>query len=404
MDGSTAFSDWRTRSAVLGIFCGHAGLSLIYDALPPILVQIAQHYGGGGRGMLVAQFASSLPYFGVMLAGLLTHYPVRRWGFRTVLLVALLSFGALGSVGGVTDQAWILLSTRFLLGVASGVMTTCCVGYIAITFDQVARARMTGWLLACGCTCGVVFILISGYVATLFDWRAPFFLHALISVVFLIPVMSMADIRPPASQDRFLTDLKRLRAVFPVYAIAFSLMSIVGIFFVQTAFLVGTMPFGTPSAIAWIFALIGCAAAGASVLYARWGSPVAPHRVLWLGLLLVGLAMATAAVSRSYPLFVLVACVYGCGSAIAQASMFTWAMRLTPPDLTTRSMGMLFTCLYLGTAAGPALAAPLSLSPGIRPLFLAISLAMLVGLVGIVIVNRLRTPRSTYRGPSEHLV
>jgi MFS family permease len=371
---------WRERAAVIAVFSGHAGLSLIYDALPPVLVPLAKHYGGGAHGQVIANFASSLPFFGVMLAGLLVGFPVRRWGTRNVLLVALLAFGFLGSVGAVIDQAWLLLLTRFLLGMASGMIVSCCLGHVAVSFDVVLRARMAGWLIAFGSTCGVVFIVIAGYVASAFSWRTPFLLHAVVSAIFLVPVLCMKGQKGAATRA-VPPSLRGLRPTLPVFALAATLQGIAVIYQIQLAFLIGEMPFGTPSAIGLIFALIGCAAAAATFAYGRWFVHISPSICVVWGFALAAIGIACSAGAWSFETFVVAIIFFGAGAPVAQAALFTWAMRTSPPDLATKAMGLMYTCLYFGAAAGPAVTAPLPIMLGIRPLFVIIAGGIAAGLL-----------------------
>ncbi|AUW58958.1 hypothetical protein C1T17_13520 [Sphingobium sp. SCG-1] len=368
------------RIGLLAIFCGHASLSLIYDALPPIMVEVAAHFGGGERGIIVAQLASSLPYFGVMLAGLLTPVPVRWWGYRKMLLGNLILYGLLGSAGAVIDDAWILLVTRFGLGFAVGSLITCCMGYVALKFDDVHRTRLAGWMLACGAGCGVIFILISGFVAASFGWRAPFLLHFLITGFFLLPVLCMEEIEPAGVVERDPFRLVQLRSVFAVYATAFVLQFLVGIFFIQLALLIGSLPFGSPQIVGVIFAVVGISSSLASFSYGRWFVHIRPTVVNATGFLVTAAGIGLGAVAWTLPVFILSGILYGSGSAIAQASLFTWAMEKTPPALLTNSMGLVFTSLYLGIAIGPTLAAPLPVMLGVRNTFLVIAVGIVIGL------------------------
>lgn len=396
MRNPAASNGWKASLALVAIFGGHAGLALIYDALPPILVQLANNFGGGPRGEVIAQFASSLPYFGVMIAGLTTPFPVRRWGIRNVLLVALLLFGLLGSSGALIEKAELLLATRFLLGLAVGTMVTCCLSYVALNFDQVRGARMAGWLLAFGCLCGVTFILISGFVASRFGWQAPFYLHGVVTVLFLVPVLCMEHGTVPARPDKRMFNLVRLKPVVPVFAVAILLQAAVGIFLIQLAFLLGKLPFGTPNAIALIFALLGIASTVSAYSYGRWVVRMSPGIVVASGFAIVALGTTIAALATTMGMFTIAVLVYGTGSALTQAALFAWAMRRAPPELATNAMGLMFTCLYFGTAAGPAAAASLPSLLGIRNLFFLLVIAIVVGLMVVGTVTALRLRRGEF--------
>lgn len=376
---------------VVAVFCGHAALALVYDALPPILVQVAAHFGGGANGAMVAQFASSLPFFGIMLAGLVAPVPIRTWGIRNVLVSALILFGLLGSAGAVLDEAWTLLFTRFMLGLAVGTMVTCCVTSVALNFEAVMRARMTGWLLAFGCLCGVILILVSGYVAAWYGWRAPFLLHGVISLIFIVPVLLMGRGIPPVAPLERFSELSRLAPVMPVFAIAICLQGLAAIFLIQLAFLIGSAAFGTPEVISELFAIIGVAAAATVFSYGRWLVHVAPQSLASIGLTLLSGGFIAAAVADTYAVFAVCAILHGAGSALTQASLFNWAMLKTPPEQTARAMGLMFTCLYLGAAVIPALTAPLPIVLGIPNLFWILGTMTLIAVAVTGVIARSRT-------------
>ncbi|MEC9017453.1 MAG: hypothetical protein VYC29_06010, partial [Pseudomonadota bacterium] len=76
MSAETGPSPARQLSAarrillIAAILSGNAAAALLYDALPPILADLARLLGGGTRGQFLAQLASTLPMLGVMLSGL----------------------------------------------------------------------------------------------------------------------------------------------------------------------------------------------------------------------------------------------------------------------------------------------------------------------------------------------
>jgi MFS family permease len=379
-DGDSALEGnprWRTSVGLLAVYCGYAGTAMIYDALPPIIVQIAQHYGGGDRGLLVAQFASSLPFFGLILSGLLTDLMARRWGLRNVLLASLLIYGFTGSAGAFIDQAWLLLGSRFALGVAAGAMLTCCMSYIAVNFDDEQKARMPAMLLTFGGACAFSFILISGYVATTFNWRAPFLLHAAVSIAFLVPVLLMPPGSVVARESRGWWNLSELKPAFPAAITALVLQALVATFMIQLALMLGGLPIGTPTAIARVFALMAVSSTIVSYIFGRWFSSAWPPGIAAVAVGSIAAAMFCAWAGWSIPVFAASTMAMAVGASIGQAAVFTWAMRVTKPAAAASAMGLMYSSLYLGAAVGPALAAPVSLHTGSR---------LLIGSMGILTV------------------
>ncbi|MET0377208.1 MAG: MFS transporter, partial [Rhizorhabdus sp.] len=178
------------RQAMIALSCFTATLasSLIYDALPPIMSDLARHFGGGRQGAFLAQLAGTLPLFGVMIGGLMSGPLIERYGLRLALLGAMALFGLAGSAGAVLDSATPFLTARLVMGVAAGLMTTACTTLVAIFFRGGRRARMNGFIISMGSIGGIVFVLIAGWTA-IWWWRAPFLLHGAVVLVFLLPVL-----------------------------------------------------------------------------------------------------------------------------------------------------------------------------------------------------------------------
>ena len=82
---------------IAAICCGNTAAAMVYDALPPVIPQVAAHFGGGQRGEAVAQVAVSLAVLGTGIAGLFTAAVAARIGFKTLLAASWLIFGLAGA-------------------------------------------------------------------------------------------------------------------------------------------------------------------------------------------------------------------------------------------------------------------------------------------------------------------
>jgi MFS family permease len=380
---------WRNGLASLAPFAGYSGLSLIYDALPPVLVEIARHFGGGATGQSVAQLASSVPFFGVMVGGLIAGSIILRYGVKLPLLAALTIFGVSGSAGYFIDQAWLLICSRALLGFAVGVMMTCGSSDVALRYDDVGKARFSGWLLAWGCFTGIFFVLIAGYVATAFSWRAPFILHLVVALAFLLPTLAMGKASVCKKPQPLLADLERLKPAWPVYVTAVTLFSIQTMFFFQSSFLLTEAGFGSPALIGWIFAMTGVSATIAAFAFGQFSAKISPVRSVKFGLAMFGCGIALTACSHSLPAFVVSLCVYSGGSALTQASLFARIMQVCPANLAPRALGFVTTSLYFGGSIGPVIVAPLLWYLDLRVLFLLLASIVALWLSGAAIRSRM---------------
>jgi MFS family permease len=381
---------WRFILFTIAIFSGNASVALIWDALPPILVSIANHYGGGAYGQGVAQLASTLPFFGVMTAGLVAGMLMERFGIRTLLLTMLITFGVSGTAGMFIDTAWVFLVSRFIVGFAIGVMMTCCTALVALTFGEVTRARMNAWLLTVGCFCGIGLILVVGFAASHFSWRAPFALHAIMAGIFLIPVLAVPKIPLRPVEHGFFKNLARLKPVLPVFVAAFLMHAVTMQLLLKLPFVFTNHGLGDPQTISLAFAFHGTAAMIGAFSYGRWAAHLSLSRVIPSGIVVLTLGFVVAGFAASLPVFLFAVVLIGGGIAFPQAALFTWAMRDAPLDLTPRALGFVNTSLYLGDAMSPIVFAPLFLftNPQTHLLALAAFNALALGAVYVWSIRR----------------
>ncbi len=118
------------------------------------------------------------------------------------------------------------------------------------------------------------------------------------------------------------------------------------------------------------------------------------RRVLTVGLTVVSVTSAMAALAPTYPWFVALRGVGGIGSAAFTVAAVSLVLRLSPPHLRARSTNTFQAGFLLGGVAGPAIGGPLTdLNPRL-PFFVyggALLLAAGVALVGLPSERRVPT-------------
>lgn len=375
-------TQFKLAMTAIAIFAGSAANALMFDALPPIMVPIAEHFGGGERGRVVAQLASTLPLFGVTLSGLVAGIMIESQGIRRTLLIMLLLFGAGGSTGLFIDSAFILLGCRLCLGFATGMMMTSCASLVAAKSDAAARARMNGWMLSVGSFCSVLFILISGQLASLFSWRAPFAFHAVLTLFFLLPVLLLDEVRIEPLLHDAKANFRRLKPVVPVFVLAFCLYTGSTSFFVQFPFLLAGAGVTSASVVARIFAVNAAIGMCAAYACGRWVLRITPMRVVKLGFTLLAIAFALAAYASTVPVFTVAIALMGAAVGMAQPALWTRAMQLAPPDLAPRALGFTTSSLYIGGSLCPLVVAPIRMVANSRETYVVFA-AVIVTLIAI---------------------
>ena len=373
---------WRRPFLIAAIFSGNVACSLLYDALPPILAPLANHYGGGQHGEFIAQLASTLPFFGVMLSGLVAGLMIERQGLRTALFVSLIVFAVTGSAGLVLDNPWGLLATRMVMGFSNGVMQTCCTSLIALHYTGAGRARMNGLLITVGSVSGFTFVLIAGQMAAHFSWRGPFALHGLMAVLFAAPVLLMGQARRVrATGHGAWANLVRLRPVLPAYLLCVAIYILLVMFNVQLAFVLAASGFAAPVVVANIFALVAGVIAVVSFFYGKIAARFAMGPTLTLVFLGMAAALTLTGSASTLPVFVCAVLVNGLAVGVGLPALWTYAMRLSPPDLVPRALGLVATSLYLGGTLSPIVLAPVRTLAGLRGQFFVVAAIVVIAVV-----------------------
>lgn len=378
-----AFAFGRKVMIVIACFTATLSTALVYDVLPPIMGDLAKHFGGGAHGIFIAQLAGTLPLFGVMAGGLMAGRVAEGIGLRATLLGAMALFGVAGSLAVLLDNAMAFLFARLLMGMGAGLMTTACNAMVAIYFRGPPRGRMNGYIISAGAIGGIVFVLIAGLTATWW-WRGPFLLHGAIVLAFLIPVLGTGPI-PATAPVRIgaIGNLKRLRPMLPICATGFAWFVTMLMSGVKTPFVMAQAGITSHSTIGIVYALNAGSVSIASMLFGHFVPRYRPVVVIRLAFLLEAAGFCVVAVATTAPQFALGLIINGTSVGVGLAAIWTWAMQRAPHDLVARSLGAMTTCLYLGGAMMPLLTAPYERLFGTRGQFpgMAATIVIVVALL-----------------------
>jgi len=373
-------------STIASIFAGIVSTAVIYDALPPILPALSDSFGGGSYGNLIAQFASTMPIFGMALSGFLSGPMIERCGIKRVLAGSLLIFSLVGSLGSVLAAAMPLLVSRLVTGVAAGTMMACGTSLIAASFDGIQRSRMSGRLYAVGAVCSVTFVFIAGAVADIW-WRAPFLLHGMIAVVFFGPVLFMrSDAFAGSSSSKVKTaggfeKWLRLKPALPAYGLIALLVLFGNLFTIQIAFLMASTGTTSPKVIANVCMCHALGAFMANLCVGKVEATMGMRLSLQLACILIAIGSVASGLTSGPILLAASVFVGGLGIGIGIPSTLNLIMRRVPEVLVPRALGMGVTMMYIGGSVAPLILVPLSAVIGTQAVYYVAGIAIAGGVV-----------------------
>lgn len=181
----------RARGALL-ILCGAIFLegidvAMLNVALPAIRAEL-----GLSTTTLSAVVSSYvLGYAGFMLLG---GRAADIFGKRRVFLFALAAFIIFSGLGGFATEGWMLLTARFVTGVASAFMTPAGLALITTIFPEGPQRNKAVLIYAGTAAGGFSLGLVAGGLLAAIDWRWVFFAPvAFASLIFILTPRLIGD-------------------------------------------------------------------------------------------------------------------------------------------------------------------------------------------------------------------
>jgi len=365
--------------------------AMIYDALPPILPRIAEHFGGGRAGEWVAQMSVGLAILGTGFGGLVAGVAVARLGLRSTLICGWLLFAFFGSLGFVVDEAQVLLASRFATGLGAGMLLGACTIAIGISYSERARPRMTGFGLATAAGSAVIFLYVAA-IAAQASWRAPFAVHAVLALV-TVPLVMFA--RFPTVQSAVKFSLSELtvaaRRLAPAYALILVLVLVGNLFIVQTTFLLSSRGFSDPELIARILVIspvvIGIANLSFGALEARIGL----NYCVVLALLCFAVGATCYGAASSLPLTALGVGVGSLGVGVGVPAAFVSAMNGCDEKTAPHGIGLAMALNCFAGFLAPTIYVPLYHLVGYDATYLGIGALMVGSAILFLMRSRVRS-------------
>jgi DHA1 family multidrug resistance protein-like MFS transporter len=319
-----------------------------------------------------------------------------RFGYRFMLLRAMICASILLSLMGLAPSPGILLLLRMIQGSLTGTVFAAQ-ALVAATVPEKETGRSMGLLqmsISLGATIGPV---AGGAVAQLLGFRAPFagagILLALGTVVVYFFVHEPERrARAEARREDKPSILSVLR--IPIFAAALALtlvtqLCMTALFPIIPLFVQDLLQ-GAGNAAAdtgWVMALAGIAAAGGAYAAGRLQRKLGLRPLLFVALILSSLLLLPQGFVGSYTAFLLLRGI----ASIAFGGLFSlvgvWAAISSPKDAKGTAFGLMGAASSMGFGAGPLLGGALAAGVGIRPVFVlsGLLLAAVPVVLGIVL-------------------
>ncbi len=187
--GNTAKLNVMSRELFLSLYLPAMAISMGEGIATPVLPVYAKSFG---IGLGTATLVIILNGIGSWVATIPIGYLMDRLGRRPILLAGPLITAAMAIGTAFAPTFGILLVCRFFSGAAQQMWHLSRLTMITDTGKDRERGRMITWMQQVSIFSGLFSPAVGGFIATYWDIRVPFFFHAAICIVAIIPSFRLA--------------------------------------------------------------------------------------------------------------------------------------------------------------------------------------------------------------------
>ena len=191
---------------------------MVGAVIAPALAPISKQLGMSEYSSLLI----TMPSLGVVLFAPFAGRLISRLGGKIAVFWGLIAYGALGLIGSVIPNIYLMLLSRFALGCVTAVVMAGGTSLIAELYSGDARLKMIakqGMAIELG---GVVFLSIGGILAGV-HWQLPFGLYA-IGWVFAVMVGVFVPSSGAIQNNEANPDTSGLKKVLDLYVVSIASM------------------------------------------------------------------------------------------------------------------------------------------------------------------------------------
>ena len=363
---------------LLPVLLACASLTVMAGAtIAPGLPGLVEHFKDYPDADYLSRLILTVPGLAIAVSAPLVGWVADRLGRRVLLHAGIALYIVAGSAGLWVDDLIILLISRFLLGIAVGMVMVCSMALLTDHFQGPERDRAMGIQSSAMATGAIVFISLGSVLADI-SWRAPFGVYVIPLVLF--PLLYYFVKKPPAAAK----EQGAIEGRFPVahsaliYVLAFISMLI--FYFIPTQLPFLALELGAQSlkvaGFAVVFSQVFSALASAN--YQRLRGRFSNVQILLIsfgflsaGFLLLSQADSVLVMYLSMPLI-------GIGMGFNFPNLSIWMMSRMPSTLRGRASGGLTTAVFIGQFMSPLVSQPIINHHSLSVAFLIASIVMML--------------------------
>lgn len=351
----------------------------------PLGSTIAQRFGGGNGGALVAQLSLTLPAIGVILAGPLAARLIRRFGYRNLTIAASLALAVVGAAGAYLDNIYLFLATRLGVGLLSAIAYAVLVSLSGNLFRGGTLGRVISYQNGLSALFGMVLLMASGWTAHHFGWRASFFIYLFIALFALGAAFCWFPPKPAQRSDGSAHPRVSLKPMLPIYLLTIATFAMVFMVIVQGSLLMSANGINDPARQAPVIAASTVTYALMATLCSWIEKHITRGWTFTLALCCFAVGMLTLGTMPSWGGALAGSFLCGSGAGISASYLTTLIIKRAPEGGRDQAIAWIAPSHYIGQLSNPFIMQYLRVTIGIQSAFVLIG----VVLCGAVVISAL---------------
>lgn len=341
-------------------------------AIVTMLPHLKNHFADVQNIEFLSRMMITLPSLAIaFLAPFIGHF-IHKIGKYVSAIAGLLLFSAAGSAGLYLQTIEELLFSRFLLGIAIGVLMIVTTSLIGDYFKGEARHKYMGIQSLFISFGGVFFVIGGGYLSDI-DWRYPFGIY-LVGLLLLPFAMKFLE-EKSTSQDED-EDIDINANIFKIYLLAFALMLIFYILPTQMPFLI-INHFGASGTLTGAIIALAFVSNGVGALtFAKLKKHFSFAAIYIIGMAIISIGFVLIGLVRNVDLFFFTSPIMGFGGGILMTNVSAWMLSKVHHTKRVKSSGYLTSSLFLGQFFSPIVFHPVVSYFGVQHFFVVTGISL----------------------------
>jgi MFS family permease len=309
------------------------------------------------NGTDLVKLSLSFPGIFIAISAILAGLFIDRFGRLKLLGASMVLYAIGGTAGYWSDNLYVILAGRALLGTCVGVSMTIVTTLVADYYEGQLRQKFAGLQIAVMSIAGIVFITLGGILADI-NWKIPFLLY-LYSILILPTVyLFLKEQKITKTVHESPTKIKSPSIIWMVFINVMIMWILFFIIPVQIPFYLKSIGIESNTLIGIAIASSTFFSAISAFSYSKIKDRFSFNQVFGAGYVLMALAYLSISYGDSYSAVLLGTILAGLGLGLMIPNANVWVMQLAPPEIRGREIGRLTTFWFTGQFLSPIVLLP----------------------------------------------